>query len=205
MPRPNPTDLPLTLLQMAGAPLSPPPLTDAAVLLIDFQNEYVDGALALPGAQDSLAAAGRLLERARSVGAPVIHVAHKGRAGGLFDRDARSGRIADAVEPRAGEAVVEKGLPNAFAGTGLDALLKDLGRSTIVVAGFMTHMCVSSTVRAALDLGYRAVVVGDATATRSLPAPGGQGVIDAAALQAASLAALGDRFAIVVTAPEDLG
>jgi nicotinamidase-related amidase len=101
--------------------------------------------------------------------------------------------------------VVEKGLPNAFAGTGLDALLKDLGRSTIVVAGFMTHMCVSSTVRAALDLGYRAVVVGDATATRSLPAPGGHGVVDAAALQAASLAALGDRFAIVVAAPEDLG
>lgn len=205
MARPNPTDHPLTLLQMAGASLAPPPLAETAVVLIDVQNEYVDGALPLPGVQEALAATGRLLARARSAGAPVIHVAHRGRAGGLFDRDARSGRIADAAQPLNGEPVVEKGLPNAFAGTGLEGILKDLGRSTIVVAGFMTHMCVSSTVRAALDLGFRSVVVGSATATRDLPAPGGRGVVKAPALQAASLAALADRFAIVVGSPEELG
>lgn len=205
MSTPRQTDLPLTLLQMAGGSLAPPPLEDTVLVLIDFQNEYVDGALVLPQAQQALAAGGRLLALARSAGAGVIHVAHKGRAGGLFDRDAHTGQIADAVAPQAGETVVEKGLPNAFAGTGLDAALKEAGCSTIVVAGFMTHMCVSSTVRAAVDLGYRAVVVGDATATRSLPAPAGQGIVDAAALQAASLAALGDRFAIIVGAPEELG
>lgn len=196
---------PKTLLEMAGASLSPPPLGDCAVLLIDFQNEYVDGKLALPDARSALAAAGRLLARARSVGVPVVHLAHKGRPGGLFDRDAHAGRIADAVKPQDGETVIEKGLPNAFAGTGLDAVLGQLGCKTIAVAGFMTHMCVSSTVRAALDLGYRSVVVADATATRSLPAAAGGEAISADSIQAASLAALADRFAIVIEASEDLG
>lgn len=62
----------------------------------------------------------------------------------------------------------------------------------------MTHMCVSSTARAALDLGYRVTVAGDAAATRDLPDPSG-GVISADALHRAALAELGDRFAVVTT------
>ena len=58
-------------------------------------------------------------------------------------------------------------------------------------------MCVSSSVRAALDLGYRATLVAGAAGTRDLPLPGG-GVIDAKSLHNASLAALADRFAIIV-------
>jgi nicotinamidase-related amidase len=60
----------------------------------------------------------------------------------------------------------------------------------------MTHMCVSSTARAALDLGYPVTVAADASATRDLPAPGG-GVVSAGDLHRAELAALADRFACV--------
>ena len=73
-----------------------------------------------------------------------------------------------------------------------------LGRTQLVIAGFMTHMCVSSTARAALDLGYKATVAADAAATRDLPDPMG-GVITADALHRAALAELADRFAIVAT------
>jgi nicotinamidase-related amidase len=59
-------------------------------------------------------------------------------------------------------------------------------------------MCVSSTVRAALDLGYRSIVPASATATRDLPDPVTGAVVSAGALQSASLAALSDRFATVV-------
>ena len=52
----------------------------------------------------------------------------------------------------------------------------------------MTHMCVNSTARGAFNLGYAPTVVAAATATRSLPGVGG--AVSAAALQAASLAAL---------------
>lgn len=181
---------------MSGASLAPPALSEAAVLVIDAQNEYVDGALALPGVEAALAQIAGLLERARQAGAPVVHVAHKGKPGGAFDRAAARGQIAQVASPVAGEPVVEKGLPNGFAGTDLNDRLRGTGRNSLIVTGFMTHMCVSSTVRAALDLGFSSTVVAAAAATRALPLPGG-GVIQAADLHAASLAALGDRFAVI--------
>jgi nicotinamidase-related amidase len=194
---------PKTLLEMAGAPTAPCALSNAAVVLIDCQMEYVDGALALPGVKPALAEAKKLLERARRAKAPVIHVVHKGRPGGLFDLDGPKGKIAPEVAPLPGETIVQKPLPNSFAKTNLDDVLKATGRKEIVVAGFMTHMCVSSTVRAALDLGYRATVVAGAAATRDLPAPDG-GVVDAASLHRAALTELSDRFATVVPSADKL-
>lgn len=187
---------PKTLLELSGADMRPPPLATSALVIIDAQNEYLDGKLALPGVKQALDALARLLGKAREAGAPVVHVQHKGRAGGLFDLEARSGAIIDAVKPAAGESIVLKPLPNAFAQTELDVTLKKLGRTQLVFAGFMTHMCVSSTTRAALDLGYKATVASDAAATRDLPDPMG-GVIGADALHRAALAALADRFALV--------
>lgn len=190
---------PKTLLALAGAPNEPPPLTESAVVVIDAQREYVDGALPLPGVAAALGHIAGLLRRARKAGAPVIHVRHIGRAGGLFDPGAPRGAFADEAMPAPGEAIVGKALPNAFAGTDLAEVLTRTGKRNIVVCGFMTHMCVSSTVRAALDLGYRTVVPAAATATRDLPDAVTGATITAAALQAASLAALSDRFATVVT------
>jgi nicotinamidase-related amidase len=187
-----------TLLQLAGADLTPPKLADTAVVVIDAQREYVDGALPLPGVEKALERIAALLAAARSAGAPVVHVRHKGRAGGLFDPAGTAFELAPQAAPAGSEPVVDKGLPNGFAGTTLKETLDAAGRKRLVVAGFMTHMCVSSTARAALDLGFSTVVVSDATATRDLPAPGG-GLIAAAALHEAELAALADRFAIVCT------
>jgi nicotinamidase-related amidase len=189
---------PKTLLEMAGADLNPPPLAQSTLVIIDAQNEYLDGKLALPGVQPAVDALTRLLAKARAAGAPVVHIVHKGRAGGLFDRDDHGGAIIEAVQPAKGEIVIEKPLPNAFAQTDLDAELKVLARPSLVIAGFMTHMCVSSTARAALDLGYKTTVAADAAATRDLPDPLG-GVIKADALHRAALAELGDRFALIST------
>ena len=189
---------PKTLLALAGAPSAPPPLKDSALIVIDAQREYLDGALPLVGVEAALGRIAALLARARKAGAPVIHVRHLGRPGGLFDADAPRGQIAAPAAPAAGEAVVGKKLPNAFAGTELNEVLAATGKRNIVVCGFMTHMCVSSTVRAALDLGYRSIVPASATATRDLPDAVTGATVPAAALQAASLTALADRFATVV-------
>lgn len=190
---------PQTLLQMAGAPAVPPPWSESVLIVIDHQGEYQTGRLPLPGVEAAAAEIGRLLAAARQAGAPVIHVAHKGAAGGLFDRQGAGGAFLAGIGPDGAEAVVEKGLPNAFAGTTLSDELAKTGRKSLVVAGFMTHMCVAATVRDALDRGYRSTVIAGATATRDLPeAAGGQDVVSAAALQQATLAALADRFAIVV-------
>ncbi len=188
---------PKTLLALSGADLTPSRLSAATLVLIDCQMEYVDGALALPGVGPALESAGRLLGRAREAGTPVVHIVHKGQPGGPFDLEAERGQIAPQVAAENGETVISKGLPNGFAGTDLHATLQALGRKELIFGGFMTHMCVSSSVRAALDLGYRTTLVAGAAATRDLPLPGG-GVIDAKSLHNASLAALADRFAIIV-------
>jgi hypothetical protein len=67
-------------------------------------------------------------------------------------------------------------------------------------------MCVSSTVRAALDHGYQTTVVADACATRDLRDIN-EGFVPARAVHAATLAALAalaDRFATVVKSSVDL-
>ena len=194
---------PQTLLAMAGAPSAPPALAESAVVMIDAQREYLDGRLALPGAEAALAEGSRLLGAARQAGRPVIHVRHKGRAGGLFDPETTAYSIAEAVLPVGDEPVVTKTLPNSFAGTELAELLAGLKLENLLVAGFMTHMCVSSTVRAATDLGYRTAVIAGACATRDLP-DGQGGVIAADQLHRAELAALADRFAVVVERTEEV-
>lgn len=174
----------------------PAKLDDATLLLIDCQNEYRTGSLPLPGVDAAAEEVAKLLDLARAKGTPIIHIAHKGQAGSLFDRDADNGALMKEAESLNGEALFEKSLPNAFAGTALAAALETAGRKQLVVAGFMTHMCISSTVRAALDHGYFSSVVASACATRDLPAPDGS-IMAANDLHTASLVALSDRFAII--------
>lgn len=188
---------PKTLLALSGADLTPGALSNSTLVLIDCQNEYVDGMLALPGVAPALDEAGKVLARARAAGTPVIHIQHQGKPGGPFDVTGHVGQIADAVAPVDGEEIIGKDLPNAFAHTTLDDAVKATGRKELILVGFMTHMCLSSTARAALDLGYRTTVVANAAATRPLPAPDGKGVIDADSLHTAALAALSDRFAVI--------
>ncbi len=186
-----------TLLQMAGAKPSPAKLSDAVVVIIDAQNEYVSGKLPLAGVDAALARIADLLAAARAAGAPIIHVAQRGRPGGLFDPDGETFKFAAPAAPQAGEAVVEKPLPNAFAKTDLDAKLQATGRKTLVIAGFMTHMCVSATTRSALDHGYTVTVAADAAATRALPDPLGGADLPAENIHRTALAELADRFATV--------
>ena len=77
-----------TLLQLSGADLAPARLGDAALILIDLQNEYVKGPIAVNGVEAAIANAARLLAAARKQGTPIFHIAHKGRDGSVFDRDA---------------------------------------------------------------------------------------------------------------------
>src|SRR5262249_21260371 len=145
-----------TLLEIAGGTATPARLGNAAIVVIDAQHEYVDGRLALPNVAPALNEIGHLLERARARMVPVIHIVHHGSPGGLFDPESPAAEIASPATPAPGEAVVSKRLPNAFASTDLAARLAALKRPEIVLVGFMTHMCVEATARAAIDNGLKA-------------------------------------------------
>ena len=188
--------LPRTLLDMAGAPVDTARFSDAVLLIIDAQREYVDGKLPLTGIEASLAVGGTLLARARAAGTPVVHVLH--RSGGpLFNPEEPWFQPAAPLIPQDGEAIVEKTMANAFAGTDLQKILEKTTRKKLIVIGYMTHNCVSSTVRAARELGYSITVVAPATGTRDLP-DGRGGVISAAELQTACLVGLSDTLARIV-------
>ncbi|MEE6168159.1 MULTISPECIES: cysteine hydrolase family protein [unclassified Mycolicibacterium] len=192
-----------TLRELASLPLEPVRLADSALVLIDCQKTYTQGVMELEGVQAALDETAELLERARTAGIPIIHIQHSDGPGSLYDIEGESGAIVDAVAPRGDEPVVVKQFPNSFVQTDLDERLKALGASNLVLAGFMTHMCVNSTARGAFSLGYAPTVVAAATATRSLAGPDGQAV-PAAALQAASLAGLADLVAVVVPGTADI-
>ncbi len=72
----------------------------------------------------------------------------------------------------------------------------------------MTHMCVSTFVRAAVEQhGYSCTVVASATATRDLPLTGTDGearTVEAQQVQDSNLAALRDFFACVVSGVDDI-
>ena len=183
---------PQTLLQMAGvkAPFNP---RAAAVVLIDFQQEYTQGKLPLHQIEKVVRDTRELLDWARARQLPVIHVFHEGNAGGVFDPKTPSFQPIPELAPIAGEAVVYKKLPNSFAGTDLEKKLKAQGRDSLIVTGLMTHMCVEASVRAGFDLGFKPVIVASTTTTRDLPL--GNEVVKAEVLRDASLAAVSDLVA----------
>ncbi|MCD2194045.1 cysteine hydrolase [Actinomycetospora endophytica] len=185
-----------TLRELTGMSGDPASLTGSALIMIDLQNTYTQGVMALENVDPAIEQAARLLDRARSAGSTIVHVQHEAGAGTPYDTNAEIGAIVDAVAPKPGEHRVVKNLPSSFVGTDLEEYLRGAGVTNLVLAGFMTHMCVNSTARSAFNLGFAPTVVAGATATRALPGP--DGTVPASSLQQASLAALSDMFAVVV-------
>jgi nicotinamidase-related amidase len=192
-----------TLRDLVGLGHQAASLKDSALIMIDCQNTYRRGIMQLEGVEPALQEAKKLLEMARDLKIPVIHIQHDAGPGSPYDVRADIGMISTEVAPIEGESVITKQFPNAFIQTELDAQLKTLGVHNIVLAGFMTHMCVNSTAHGGFNLGYAPIVVASATATRALPASDGS-VVPAAAVHAAALAATRDLYAVVVDNPAAL-
>ncbi|BDT87074.1 isochorismatase family protein [Nocardia cyriacigeorgica] len=189
-----------SLRTVVGLDDSAPRLRESALIMIDYQNTYRTGVMALVGAEQALAAGARLLARARAAGIPIVHIVNDGGVGTPYDIRAEIGAISGEVAPADGEPIVVKQFPNAFHATELEQTLGDSGvepGADLVLAGFMTHMCVGHTAQGAFNLGYRPTVVAETTATRALTGPDG-GVVSAATLQTAALTTITDLFGVVV-------
>lgn len=186
--------------------------TRTALLVVDMQVDFaapggVIGRLGvdLGSVKAALAAAQRLAQAARAVGAPVVFVGLETRPHDdspvMLERMRRRGgdpeveRVicragtagADFYGPRpaAGELVVRKPRYSAFVDTDLDARLRARGVDTLVVCGLTTECCVDSTVRDAFHRDYHVFVAADACAAYE---PG---------LHAGALKSLGLSFALL--------
>ncbi|KRW59924.1 cysteine hydrolase family protein [Pseudomonas sp. TTU2014-080ASC] len=192
-----------TLRQLSGLPAAPAALSESALIIVDAQNTYRTGVMALEGVEAALDQCKLLLERARQAGIPVIHIQHDAGEGSPYDISAEIGAIADKVAPISGEPVIVKHYPSSFVQTDLHEQLQKIGVKNLIISGFMTHMCINSTARGAFSLGYSVLVAADTTATRALPAIDGAAV-SAADVQRSALAMLGDLFAVVVPRQADI-
>ncbi|MFE3390440.1 isochorismatase family protein [Streptomyces anulatus] len=189
-----------TLRELNGFDATPAALAGSTLILVDYQNTYTRGVMELDGWQDSLDAAARLLARAREAGTEVVHVINDGGEGTPYDIRAEIGRIHPAVAPADGETVVVKKAPDSFHGTDLGEHVPEGG--DVIIAGWMTHMCVAFTAQGAFLRGNRPTVVADACATRSLPVAGAD--LDARQVHLGALATIGDLYGVVVPTQESL-
>ncbi|MEY2227649.1 MULTISPECIES: isochorismatase family protein [Streptomyces] len=192
-----------TLRDLIGLDRNPASPAEATLILIDYQNTYTRGVMELTGWEAALDAGAALLDRARAAGAKVIHVINDGGEGSPYDIRAEIGRIHPRVAPVDGEVVVVKTVPNGFVETDLGDHVDAAGHKDVLLAGFMTHMCVTFTAEGAFLRGNRPTVVADACATRPLRTAVAE--VSAEQLHHAALATIADLYGVVVPSVSSLG
>jgi len=149
-----------------------------ALIVIDAQQEYFapTGKVVLPGGPAAAKKIAEALAWARQRQLPVIHVVHESRKPNapIFAPGSPALEIHPDARPAPGEPVVQKHLPGAFTGTKLEEILRQQGIERLVIAGFMTQMCVDTTTRQAAHLGFQVTVLSDATAAMAVKGPDGE-------------------------------
>jgi nicotinamidase-related amidase len=84
--------------------------------------------------------------------------------------DLPENQIFPELAPRRGEIVLQKVTPSAFASTGLDCILRNMGIQYLVMSGKITHGCLGSTaLDACYQYGYSVTMVSDASIAPTEP------------------------------------
>jgi nicotinamidase-related amidase len=166
---------------------------ETAVVLIEYQNDFVTEGGALHGAVADVMESSRMLQntadaakRARDAGATIIHAPIEFAEGygeinaqpygilagvvesNAFVKGSWGAEIVDAVAPQSGDIVVEgkRGL-DAFGSTNLDFILRSKGIKNVAISGFLTNCCVESTMRSAYEKGFNVFTLTDCVAATS--------------------------------------
>lgn len=92
-------------------------------------------------------------------------IGQAGPLGRLLIRGEYGHGLIDELQPADGEPVIDKPGYSAFAHTDLELLLRSRGIHCLLLAGVTTEVCVSSTLRAAIDLGFSCLIISDACAS----------------------------------------
>jgi nicotinamidase-related amidase len=129
------------------------------LLVIDLQVGVLEACWDADGVVERAAA---LVRRARADAVPVVWVQHE--ESGL-EAGTPAWDLAPGLLPVEGEPIVHKRYRDAFAETGLDDLLEELGATRLVVAGAQSDHCIRTTTQSAAVRGYDVVLVADAHTT----------------------------------------
>jgi nicotinamidase-related amidase len=139
---------------------------NAALIIIDQQKGILHPRLGRRNNPDAEARILDLLGIWRSSGRPVIHVQHLSRSPESVFWPEQSGVEFQArFMPQDGEWLIQKQVPDAFCGTGLEARLREARIAQVIIVGVATNNSVESTTRTAGNLGFEAWVAEDACFT----------------------------------------
>ena len=174
-----------------------------ALIVIDVQNEYVDGNLRIeyPDVWTSLANIGQAMDAARFAAIPVIVVQTVlPESAPVFAKGTRGADLNVMVTTRPFDHLILKPLPSSFARTGLLEWLQARSIDTLTVCGYMTHNCDDATVKDAVHAGLAVEFLSDASG--SLPYANRAGSASAEELHRITTVVMQSRFAAVLTTAE---
>jgi len=182
---------------------------NTALIIMDIQNDYFPGGtMELVGAEEAAEKAKKVLEHFRESNMPIVHIKHIALQEGatFFLSDTEGAEIHKSVAPLETEKVIIKNYPNSFRDTEFLVYLKENNISNLVICGMMTDVCVDATIRAAMDLGFNNLIIGDAVTSRDRdlngePIPAEQ----VTKSYLAGLNALGGLYAKIETSVQFLG
>ena len=145
-----------------------------ALLIIDVQNDYFPGgACELWNAYEAEKTIQALIKESRTLGRPVIYIQHINPPEDTFFLEGSFGcEISERIKPQSDDKVIVKYYPNSFLETELDSYLKEKEIHKLIVCGMMTHMCIDTTVHAAMDYGYEVDLVANGCTTMDLELSG---------------------------------
>jgi nicotinamidase-related amidase len=142
--------------------------------VVDAQNEFsAEGLRAVPNHGEVLERIRARVAEARQSCRPIAWVRHhnKPNESRAFVPGTWGAEFSSGLGPQPGlplEKLFEKTVFGAFTGTDLEVWLREIGASRLLLVGFYTHMCVSTSAREALVRGFDVAVDLEGTGAREL-------------------------------------
>jgi nicotinamidase-related amidase len=138
-----------------------------ALLVIDVQREYFEGAFPVRYPVGHLDNILEMMDVANKASIPTVVIRHHqpDPKSPVFCKGSDMWQLHDEVETRPRDVLIDKQLPGSFTNTPLDTFLKERNIDTVCVAGYMTQMCCDTTARQAFHRGYKVEFLSDATGT----------------------------------------
>jgi nicotinamidase-related amidase len=145
-----------------------------ALIIVDVQNEFsAAGLRPVPNHAEALEHIRFRIQQSRQLRQPIARVIHynKPTESRAFVPGTWGAQPSPGLGPELGfgpEKRFEKDVYGAFTGTGLEVWLRSLGVQSLLLVGFYTHMCLSTSAREALVRGFDVAIDPHATGARDL-------------------------------------
>src|SRR5262245_61075695 len=128
---------------------------NAVLLVVDVQKGFDEYNAGMRNNLDAEKKIEELIRIWRAEKRPLIHIQHCSTEPNSVFRPERPGNdFKPEGKPNPGETVLQKNVNSAFIGTPLEKLLREKDYKTVVIVGFSTPHCISTTTRMAGNLGF---------------------------------------------------